>query len=236
METNQVDEQESGVLDRIMGIFTSPRKTFQDINIKPTWAVPLILYVITIIIISVVNIDIIKLDQARILETKDMPQEQLEKIQAMSGSPVMAYIQLIAQVIGIVGITILFAAVLLGMSKMLKGNANFKKIFSIVTWSSLIAIIGAYVKMILIALKGTAYGVTTSLSLFLPMPEIGQKPSFLFSILSQIDPFTIWQLGVLIIGLSVVNNFTTKKSFVIVLSLWVIWIIISLGLAAVIPS
>ena len=108
METNQVDEQEFGVLDRIMGIFTSPRQTFQDINIKPTWAVPLILYVITIIIVTIVNIDIITQDQLRILETKDMPQEQLEKIQAMSGSPVMAYIQLITQVISIVGFSILF--------------------------------------------------------------------------------------------------------------------------------
>ena len=236
METNVPDEQESGVLDRIIGIFTSPRQTFQDINIKPTWAVPLILYIITIVIIAIVNIDITKLDQARILETKDMPQEQLEKIQAMSGSPVMAYIQLITQVISIVGFSILFAAILLGISKMLKGNANFKKIFSIVTWSFLIAIIGAYVKMILIALKGTAHLVSVSLSLFLPMPEIGQKPSFLFSILSQIDPFTIWQLGILIIGLSVVNNFTTKKSFIIVLSLWIIGIIISLGMVALIPQ
>lgn len=236
METNQVDEQEFGVLDRIMGIFTSPRQTFQDINIKPTWALPLILYIITIVIVTIVNIDITKLDQARILEAKDMPQEQLEKIQAMTGSPVMAYIQLIGTVISIVGFTILFAVILLGICKILKGNASFKKIFSIITWSSLIAIIGAYVKMIIIAVKGTAHLVTTGLSLFLPMPEVGQKPSFLFTILSQIDPFTIWQLGVLIIGLSIVNNFTAKKSFIIVLSLWVIGIIISLGMVAVMPS
>lgn len=225
-EINEIEEQDSGVLDRIVGIFASPRKTLQDINSKPTWAVPLLLYIATVIIITVVNSDIIRQDSLRVLESKNMPQEQMEKIQGMYDNSVLTYIQLIPQIIGIAALVLVLSSILFGISKMLKGSANFKTMFSVVSWSFLISAVGAYVKMILVAVKGTSYAVTPSLALALPLPEIGQKPSFLFNIFSNINPFLIWQLGIVAVGLSVINNFTTKKSLSIVLSLWVLWIII----------
>ena len=44
--TIQQSANEIGLVGRIFGVFTSPRKTFENISLKPTWLVPLLILVI----------------------------------------------------------------------------------------------------------------------------------------------------------------------------------------------
>lgn len=113
------------------------------------------------------------------------------------------------------------------------GETSYKKVFSIVAWSSLVALLGGILKTFLILSKGTGHGVVTSLAVLLPTPPLGHKASILYRFLSKFDLFTIWTLILWIIGLAVVYRFTTKKSSTFVLSLWAIWIVLSVTLGSV---
>jgi hypothetical protein len=72
--------------------------------------------------------------------------------------------------------------------------------------------------------------VQTSLGLLLS-PEA--KGSFLYSVLSSFDIFTVWQVILVSMGLGVMYKFTTKKAFTTVLILWIIWILAKSGFSTI---
>lgn len=111
--------------------------------------------------------------------------------------------------------------------KLTKKGVEFSKIFSITAWSSLIGMALDYIiNLILILISGTTHGVTTSMAILLHTPTIGQKLYKNYQILSEIKFLTIWQLILIIVGLSILYNISKKKSIMIVLAIWLPFIII----------
>jgi hypothetical protein len=91
--------------------------------------------------------------------------------------------------------------------------------------------VGFILNRILVMIKGTNQGVTTSLSALLPAPIMGESPSLLYRLLGKFDLFRIWELVLWIIGFAVIFKFANKKSTSMVIIVWVIWTAISLGLS-----
>jgi hypothetical protein len=112
---------------------------------------------------------------------------------------------------------------------MIGGESSFKKVFAIINWAGLIGIIGLIIMTFLVISKGTTNGVGLNLSIFLDTPPIGEEKSLLYLILSKFDVFTIWGIILWIIGLSVSYKSTVQKAAVPIISLWVLWIIISVA-------
>ena len=73
------------------------------------------------------------------------------------------------------------------------------------------------------------HGVALDLSILLDTPPLGEEKSVLFRILSKFDIFVIWQMVLYTIGMSVTYKAAVKKAAVPILSLWAIWIIISVA-------
>lgn len=67
--------------------------------------------------------------------------------------------------------------------------------------------------------------VSTSLAILLP----GDKIDRLYLILSQVDPFFIWSLGLLVIGVLVAMKTTYKNTAVFIGVLWIVYVL-ALGL------
>jgi hypothetical protein len=82
---------------------------------------------------------------------------------------------------------------------------------------------------LLIVNKGTMHGVALDLSILLDTPAVGESKSILYRILSKFDIFVIWQIVLYIIGMSVAYKSSIQKAAVPILSLWGIWIIISVA-------
>jgi hypothetical protein len=78
------------------------------------------------------------------------------------------------------------------------------------------------VKFPLIMMKENL-NVQTSLALLLSSND---KDTFLYSVFSSFDIFTIWQVVLVSMGLGVLYKYTTKKAFSAVFILWVIWILV----------
>ncbi|MBN1895072.1 YIP1 family protein [bacterium] len=224
---------EMSALGRLTGIFTSPKQVFQSIDRKPTWLVPFLVTCIVAVALQFLLMDIGMKDQLARYEAQDLPAEQMERIEQGMQGP-MKYISLPFIPIGTLVVWLVVGGLLLlGSNSILGGNATFKKMFSLVAWTSLIGILGGILKSILIYMKGTTRGVTTSLATLLPTPELGETPSILYRLLSKLDLFTIWQLALWVIGLSVINKFDNKKSASLVIGLWIIWIILSVALGGI---
>ncbi len=225
--------REMGVFGRIIGIFTSPRETFESIDRKPTWLVPFIINLVFVIVLQYLVMDIAIKDQIATMKARDLPAEQMQVIESRMQGPTK-YIGMIAgPVVTLIAWAILAGILLFGGNTIIGGETKYKKVFSVVAWSSLVGLLGGILKTFLILSKGTTHGVVTSLAILLPTPPLGQKAPVFYRFLSRFDLFTIWTLILWIIGLAVIYRFTTKKSSTLVLSLWAIWIVISVALGSV---
>jgi len=174
---------EMGALARLTGIFTSPRQVFESIDRRPTWLVPFLVTCAVAIALQFLVMDIGIKDQMARFEAQDIPAEQLEQMEARMQGP-MKFISLPFIPIGTLLVWAVIAGLLLlGSNSILGGNATFKKMFSLVAWTSLIGILGGILKSILIYMKGTTRGVTTSLATLLPTPEAGETPGLIYRLL-----------------------------------------------------
>ena len=230
---NSTNEKEMGVLSRIIGVFSSPRETFVSLDRRPTWLVPFIILVIAVVVMQVTLRGVQAQEMVARLEARGMPQEQIEAIQARMQGPA-SYIGLVVAPIFMLIVWAVIAGLLwFGGNTIMGGTSTFKKMFSLVAWSGLIGFLGIAVKTFLILSKGTTVGVTTSLAAFLPSPELGAAPGILYRLLSKFDLFTIWEMVLWTIGISVMYKFTMKKSACLVGTLWILWIVVSVALGGV---
>jgi hypothetical protein len=229
MDASAGEKKEMGLFEKIAGIFISPRETFEAIDRKPTWLVPFIITVVMVLGMTVLTRDIGMQDMIAKFQAREMPQEAIDKITSQSQG-IGKYIQMVMIPVATLALWALFSAVLLFCGNtLLGGAAKFKKIFSMMSWSSLVGCLSIVISTVIILTKGTTQGVTTSLAVLMPVPALADKPSLLYRLLGKIDLFTIWSLVLWIIGLSVIYKFSTKKTAGLVITLWAVWIVISIA-------
>jgi hypothetical protein len=233
---NAGSQEEKGmdVLSRIIGVFASPKETFKDLDRRPTWLVPFIIVVIMATVMQLLLHDIGIQDQmARMEASGRLTAEQLETQQGRMAGPT-GYIGLVfAPIVMLVVYSVLAGLLLFSGNTIAGGSSTFKKMFSLVTWSSLVGLASMAASTALVISKGTSIGATISPAAFLTAPTAEAPPTVLFRLLSKIDPFTIWQLGLWVVGISVMYKFTVKKSLIVVGSLWAVWIVLSVALGGV---
>lgn len=235
MSTEQGTGKEMGVFGRIVGIFSSPKETFESIDRKPTWLVPFIIVTLFAILSQLIVLDIGIADRMEIMRAQEMSAQQLEAAEAQMAGP-MRYIGPIVSPIFILLIWAIFAGILLfGGNTVMGGESKFKKMFSMVAWTSLIGVVGGALKTLLILSKGTSVGVVTSLAILLPTPAPGQTTT-LWRLLERFDVFSIWNLVLWVIGISVIYKFSIKKSATFIIILWAIYIILAVILGGVFGS
>ena len=220
----------SGV-SKIFNIFFEPRKVFESLNVKPTWIVPVIIVALLAVSFFYFTFPYM-IDQQiqRIRDNENIPEQAkaniIERMEEQTQPPVW---QMAIAPVGVLVSFIVVAAVLFfAFNVLLGGDSTFRRVFSTYCYSSLVSIPASIVKFPLVMAKGNM-NVQTSLALILS-PE--KQGSFIYSVLSSFDIFTIWQVILLSIGLGVMYKFATKKAFVTVFILWIIWILLKSGLGS----
>jgi hypothetical protein len=229
-------KEEMGTLARFVGIFMSPKETCESLDRKPTWLAPFIFIVVLSIVLYMLALDIGLKDRLADMEARDLPAEQIERAQSFMEGPMKYVGVFVVPISMLIVVSIIAGILMIGCNTLLGGDEKFKKVFSLVMWVSLIPAVGGILKTFLIMSKGTTRGVTTSLAIMLPLPEIGEKSTMLFRFFERLDLFSIWQLCLWIIGLAVIYRFPVKKTAAYVLSLWVIYCIAVVLLGSLIPA
>lgn len=222
-----------GFAGKFINIFTSPSKTFQELDRRPTWIAPLLILVVIVAISTQITFPIIMEAQLETFRNNpNIPPEQLEAIEAQIGDNIntQRYISLGAQVIAMPIIFLALAGIFFFMgSVILGGDTAFKKVLSVLTWASCISILATLVSTALVMAKGNM-NISLSLALLLPADAMDTK---LHTFLSKFDFFTIWFLAVFATGFGIIYRFTTAKAYTAVGILWAIWIALSVALSDV---
>ncbi|NOQ97186.1 MAG: DUF1282 domain-containing protein [Calditrichae bacterium] len=225
--TTSTTTTEMSAMQKIIGIFSAPRQTFEAIDQKPTWLLPFLIGIVIFMIFQTLTVDIQMAERFETMEAQGrLTPEQLDAAKTQMMGPAK-YIGLIAgPIVWLIMILIMAAIFYVAANLMIGGDSSYKKVFAIVCWSGLIGSLSLIIMTLLILSKGTMQGVALDLTILLDTPPLGGEKSALYRIFSNINVFTIWQIVLWIIGLSVSYKAATKKAAVPILSLWGIWIVL----------
>lgn len=226
-------QQELNGFQKIIGVFFSPTKTFESIDRKPGWIVPVVVILLITVVISIVaNPILLPLRKDKILErmeergaTREQMDQMLERIdKSAKFGFVFATIRLIIKLL------LLTLAVWLIGKMVLGGEASYEKVFSVFTYSYLPWALGMVLVVILMIIQKSP-NIHFSLATFLPDEKAG---TFVYNLVRSIGVFSIWHFIVLALGLSVIYKLPPGKNIGSIIVLFLIyiplWAILSLFL------
>jgi len=227
------DGQKLSAVQRIIGVFFSPRATFEDIDRKPNWVLPLVLILVIIIGFTLITMPISMPEQMekqreKMLE-RGMDDDQIDKIMT-SQEKIGKYLGPIGAAISTIIILLVFTLIFWFVGNIvLGGQTKFNKMFSVYLHSSLIGMLGVLFSLPLIIQKQTA-DVHFSLALLLPQE---QSSTVLFNTLKAFGIFSIWQYVVLAIGFAVIYKFSMKKAGTAMVVLFLLYVIFSVAISQI---
>lgn len=229
-----------GEVARFFGALIGPRAAFEDIERKPTFVLPLVVLTIlsllaTFIIVRRVGVDrIIRQGIEQSSAAERMTPEQIE--QAVERSHGIASVLMwVASAAGPALLALLMAAVYLLLLNLMEAGINFSKVLGVAAHALVPRAVSAVLTILVILLKDPAdinieNPLGSNLGILMD-PMTSSKP--LYAIASSLDLFTFWSLALLAVGFSVITKtFSIKKSAVIAVIPWVIYVLGKVGLAA----
>jgi hypothetical protein len=226
---------------RIIGVFFSPKATFEDIVRKPDWIQPASLILLfSLVAIIALNShfnwrDYISQQIEKSPRAAQLSAEQKEQQVEMSAkySPAFAYV--FGLVIPICGLLVI-ALVLWGAFNVMVGaGANFKTSLAIVAHAVIPAsIVGTILFVTVLFLKPVGMfdldnPIATNVAALLP----DDASKWLVALGKNIDLLELWKLMLLAIGFAAVypKKLTGGKSFGIVLGVFLVYLVLRVGLA-----
>lgn len=241
---NEPTPQGSGLTDsswgRLAGALLQPGATFRSIAARPTWVVPLVvLLVIQIFAVWLMfeRVDATEMARQQIEASgQELPAgADLEQMAGMQKNVGMGCAILVAPV----GY-LLVALLLMVIFKLVGGEIDFKRSFSVTLHAMLpLAVGGLLMIPVLFGLEEvsseqmqTGSVLASNLAVFAPEDA---SPA-LVAVLASFDVFSLWVVILLVIGFSIASGVSTGTSAGVVVLLWLLWIGAKAALASLGPG
>jgi hypothetical protein len=232
---------------RAANIFLSPGETFEDINRKPTWIVPILVTIVFtlgfgyLMHSKILTEDVIeRMTRERIEQALErrgaapLPPEALE--QQISLVKKINQFWHVSALIGLFIVVLITASVYFLILLLLQAEAKFKKVFSVVSWSWMPQAVAASIVGVVTLLMRDPETIdptnplATNLAAMLPAKDTA--PSLL-TLASSADVFSLWFLILLSIGFSKISRrVSVGKAAVAVFVVWGLYVLAKAGLAA----
>ena len=225
---------------RIIGVFFSPKATFEDIVRKPSWVLPVVLLTLFSLGVSFSINQRINWREFMSQQIEKSPQaanmSAEQKEQRIEGgakfSPPFTYvIGFLGPIVGILCV----ALVMWGAYNLLSGaNTDFRTSFAITAHAFMTGLLSSLLFILVLYLK--PYGtvdlenpVATNLAALLQ----DDSTKWLVALLKSIDVFTFWTLILLAIGFAATNpkKLRGSKAFTIAFSVWAAYVVCRVGVA-----
>ena len=225
---------------RVIGVFFSPKATFEDVVRKPSWVLPVVLLTLLSIGVSFSINQRVNWREFMAQQIEKSPQSANmsaeQKEQRIEGGA--KFTPIVTWVIGACGpilFTLIVALVMWGAFNLLGGaNTDFATSFAITTHAALTGLVSSLLFILILYLKppGTVdmeNPVATNLAVLLP----DDSAKWMVALLKSIDIFTFWTLILLAIGFATTNPKKLKggKAFTIAFSVWAVYVVLRVGSA-----
>jgi hypothetical protein len=226
------EEEAKGSIWRLQGIFFEPSATFEDINKKPTFLVPLLLsIVIALIGWALIDnfVDLQELMEAQIKaapQAEGLSQEQIE----LQASYTVPFIKWVAPIVIPPLMMLLVAALMLLMAFLTGGTTTFKKLSSVVSYTFFFQTVISITLMVLVfavVSDPEAINLENPVSSNLGFLFDAEDSPVLFKLASSADVIIWYVIYLLGLGLSKVSErIKVRKGFALVAALYLIYVFI----------
>lgn len=215
------EEAELSLIQRLVGIVTSPGRTISYIKVKPDWIFPLLI-TITVFVSAQMVIKPYFFNSSEYEKTVTDVMERAN-IDRKTAEQMMQKNMTIFMPVGVIIMTpivlLLFSgAMFLGGNLLMGGETSFKHLYSMNAYIGIIGAVGMLLKVPLIMAKGST-DILTNLAILMP-PEA--KESILYKLLSLFDVIIIWESIIAAIGLVILYNWTQKQANTLIIGIWVV--------------
>src|SRR5215471_16666782 len=226
-------------IGRLIGVFFSPKPTFQDIAVRPSWILPVVLMsVLGAGVAFVMNQKVDWRDVAakRIEESPraaNLSPEQKEQQIAIGAKVSPGFTWAFGICWPILQALIVGSVVLLAYNLIGGAGARFSTSLAIVAHAYFPWILYSLLFILILFLKapGTVdldNPIATNVGSFLPE----STPKALMSLGKSLDIFSLWTMLLISTGFTAVNpKKLAGKAFGIVLSVWAVYVLIKMGFA-----
>jgi hypothetical protein len=222
---------------RLAGVLFEPVTTLRSIAERPDWVVPLIVLVLISLASTLVLTGHIDLERTirEKMAGKNIPAEQLDR-QIEIGSKIQKFTAPLVVVAVPISLAIVAGTFLL-VFRLFGGEGSFRQAFSVTVYSWVPLAIGGLVTTIIVATRGlvTQDEVVGMLRSNLGFLVDSHDHVILYTLLSQLDVFTIWTLSLFAIGYAFMSRFSRAASASIVIAVWMVVVLFKVALAAL-PS
>jgi len=252
-EPQQFDTQPMTTGEKLVNIITSPSAVFANIRERISWQDWVIPFLVAVVVSGAVGIlnapytlefskKAMRAQQERFLsgdvsqeqqsQMKQRFEEQMQNQEERYTAPKVYYWSFGRTLVGI-GISVLILASLyyFAGNTILGGEAPFEKVLTVVALPQMVKVIESVYNAIMTPLLGTAE-VPASLAALLPYgaAEVFSMERYhqaVFTLLSQINVFTVWRLVLFTIGLMLIYRISKGKAVGVVFGYWAIWLVIT---------
>jgi len=251
--TPQSPDASLSIGQKLIRILTSPAEVFQTIRSGISWRDWVIPFVVVVAVSGVAGIlnapytlefsqQAIRAQQKRFLQ-REMPQEQRQQMEQRFEQqiqkqadrytpPQLYYLSFTGVAIRIALVLFVLAALYyFGGNTILGGKAAFPQLLALVSLPQMVTVLESVYNTLIMHLKGSAE-VPASLAVLLPygatdLFRVERYQQALFTLLSQINVFTVWRLILFAIGFGVIYQVSKAKAGGVVFGYWVLWLILT---------
>lgn len=219
----------------ILNVFATPTEVFLKVEQNPRWLGAFGFIAVVSIIVAVFTAPFAREITLLALSQKLQPDQATQAV-AMSqrfqyiGMAVTPLLLLLRWLV--IAAVFYFLAILLGTEAL-----KFKTVYAVVVYSEMILLLMGVINILVLYLKGIgSVHHITDLQAILGLDILLTDRSAnlpLFTLLNSINVFSIWYLGTLTIGISVITNFSKLKSAVLVTSGWLLGVGFQVAFAAI---
>ncbi len=220
MDEQSTTNESKTVIQRIWGVFVTPRATFsalaQSIGMWDLLAPFLILLVLSVGSQALIGPMAIEESTQQILQREDIPDDvkdtMLERMEGGIGPSryLLGGIAIIGWYAILGGVVMFFGAFILG------GQGTYKNTLAVVLYASLVDVVASIVKIPLILQTGTTK-VETGLALLLPGSLDG---TLIYRFFHSLDFFAMWKVFLVALGVALVYKVEEKKARIVLFGAW----------------
>jgi len=221
---------------RIPGTFFSPGRTFEAIARRPTWFLPVAIWILLSLAISAVllpRMDFEKMIRDRFEKSgQKVSDEQLQSIVARQKqfAPIFSYF---FGGVAPLAVTLLVAVVIWGAFKAFGWDLTYPQSLGVTAHGFLPGVLGAALLLPLLArqerMDPAAMGDLLRSNMgFL----VGRDQKVIHSLLSSIDIFSFWSLALFVIGYAAAAKIRKGQAAGVIISLWALFVLGKAGFAA----
>jgi hypothetical protein len=210
---------------QLLNIYTAPKQLFLSLKQKPNWILPFVVISVAAVLVEWFSFPfVLKLTLASL--PPNAAQQHVNEAAAYLSEQRFINMSFIPVKL-LFGLSIF--ALLLYYSCLIfkpREKIQFKQLLTAVVFSEMILMVGRIISFVIVLSKGVGHVNTISelnnsfgLDLLLPVANANLP---MYNLMSSINPFSVWYIAVLSVGVSILSGFSKAKAAILTTSLWLV--------------